>query len=86
MEEDLQKKVIEFKSGLVIVLLDPDNDSLILEIADKLPQDRQGLAVVWKNKTVNKILNNPKNLFIHNIVDRQDLIGEIFRFTYPKLN
>ncbi|KAL7295191.1 hypothetical protein TKK_0011497 [Trichogramma kaykai] len=72
--EDLQKFLVEYRSGSIVVLLDADYDTLVTEIAEKLPSDRQGMAVVWKNKHVS-IKNKPKNLAVHKTVDRQDLIG-----------
>ncbi|XP_016839145.1 UDP-glucuronosyltransferase 1-5 [Nasonia vitripennis] len=71
---DLQKELVEFRAGSVVVLLDKDYDVLIRAVAQKLPNDRQGLAVIWKNKHA-KMHNKPNNLFIHKDVDRQDLIG-----------
>lgn len=72
---DLQKELVEFRGGSVVVLLDKDYDVLIRAVAQKLPNDRQGLAVIWKNKHA-KMHNKPSNLFIHKDVDRQDLIGK----------
>jgi hypothetical protein len=57
------------------VLLDKDHDPLVRAIAEKLPHDRQGLAVIWKNKHA-RLHNKPHNLFIHKDIDRQDLIGK----------
>lgn len=67
---------MEHKLGTVVVLLDRNYESLVTELAKALPQGREGLAVVWRiNKETKTDL--PENLFIHNDVDRQDLIGKI---------
>lgn len=65
---------MEFRGGTIVILLDKEYESLVGDIVKKLPSDRQGLAVVWKNKHI-KLSNKPKNLFVHKNVDRQDLIG-----------
>lgn len=74
---DLQKELIELRSGTIVSLLDKDYEAMVIEIAERLPEDRQqGLAVVWKNKSIQlKDLGKPKNLFIHGDTDRQNLIG-----------
>lgn len=59
--------------GTVIALLDESYETLIRELAKKLPQDRQGLAVVWKVNKDN--VHIPANLYIRRNIDRQDLIG-----------
>ncbi|XP_015598027.1 UDP-glucuronosyltransferase 2B1 [Cephus cinctus] len=72
----LQKELIEFRLGTVAALLDENYEDLIVELAEKLPQGRQGQAIVWKRKNLK--LNNqeqPANLFIHSDVIRQDIIG-----------
>ncbi|XP_011498285.1 PREDICTED: UDP-glucuronosyltransferase 1-9-like [Ceratosolen solmsi marchali] len=71
---DIQKELVEFRAGTIVILLDQVHDSLVRAIAQKLPHDRQGLAVIWKNKSA-RLHNKPSNLFIHKDVDRQDLIG-----------
>lgn len=63
--------------GTIVVLLGENYKTLIRELATKLPQGREGQAVVWK---INKSDTNaavPENLFIHTDIDRQDLIGKI---------
>ncbi|XP_020282917.1 UDP-glucuronosyltransferase 2B30-like [Pseudomyrmex gracilis] len=70
---DLQKPLIEHRMGTVIALLDESYETLIRELAKKLPQDRQGLAVVWKVNRDNAHI--PANLYIRKNIDRQDLIG-----------
>lgn len=47
---------------------------MIQELAQTLPNDRQGFAFLWKNKNI-QLNDKPKNLFIHKNIDRQDLIG-----------
>lgn len=74
MPADLQKELVEFRGGTIVALLDKDHDPLIRAVAQKLPNDRQGMTVVWKNKHA-RVHNKPNNLFIHKDVDRQDLIG-----------
>lgn len=76
MQNDLHKALIEFRLGTVVVLLDENYETLIKELAWKLPQDKEGQAVVWKNmKWQNLNENLPENLFVHPRIDRQDLIG-----------
>ncbi|XP_076170555.1 UDP-glucuronosyltransferase 2B7 [Ptiloglossa arizonensis] len=73
---DLQKALIEFRLGTVVVLLDENYETLIRELAQELPQGRNGHAVVWKNrdwKSSDAAL--PENLFVRSTIDRQDLIG-----------
>lgn len=60
-----------------MALLDENYETLIKELAQKLPQGRQGQAVVWKNvKWQNSNDALPENLFIRSKTDRQDLIGK----------
>ncbi|XP_012262481.2 uncharacterized protein LOC105689782 [Athalia rosae] len=73
---DLQKELVEFRLGTIAVLLDEEYKNLIEEIARGLPQGRQGQAVAWKNKKMNYSSDQkPDNLFFHNEVIRQDVIG-----------
>lgn len=77
MPGDLQKALIEFRLGTVVVLLDENYETLIRELAQELPQGRNGHAVVWKNrdwKSSDAAL--PENLFVRSTIDRQDLIGK----------
>lgn len=76
LQNDLHKALIEFRLGTVVVLLDENYETLIKELAWKLPQGKEGQAVVWKNmKWQNLNENLPENLFVHPRIDRQDLIG-----------
>jgi len=61
--------------GTIVALLEENYETLIRELAKKLPQGREGQAVVWKSKSTN--VAAPENLFITEDVDRQDLIGNI---------
>ncbi|XP_014208984.1 UDP-glucuronosyltransferase 1-8-like [Copidosoma floridanum] len=72
---DLQKELIEFRTGTIAVLLDENYEALVYDLAQKLPNNRQGLAVMWKNKNTKSDKDKPSNLFIHRNVDRQDIIG-----------
>lgn len=63
--------------GTVVALLDENYETLIRELATKLPQGREGQAVVWKINKVDINVAVPENLFIHRDIDRQDLIGKI---------
>lgn len=54
------------------------------ELAKKLPQGRQGQALVWRQKNVT-IEKKPENLFVHDQVDRQDLTGEYYSSNFKKL-
>jgi len=73
--------LIEHRLGTIVALLDENYETLIRELAKKLPQGREGQAVVWR---INKNMNvaTSENLFIRSNVDRQDLIGEICKFIY----
>lgn len=63
--------------GTIVALLDENYETLIRELAQKLPQGREGQAVVWKNmKWQNPNNTLPENLFVHSRIDRQDLIGK----------
>jgi len=62
--------------GTIVALLEENYETLIRELAKKLPQGREGQAVVWKSKN-NTNVAAPENLFITEDVDRQDLIGNI---------
>lgn len=63
--------------GTIVALLDENYETLIRELAQKLPQGREGQAVVWKNmKWQNSNNALPENLFVHSKIDRQDLIGK----------
>ncbi|XP_015438206.1 PREDICTED: uncharacterized protein LOC107193316 [Dufourea novaeangliae] len=74
LQEDLHKSLIEFRLGTIVALLDKSYEKLIIELAQKLPQGRDGQAVVWKSMhRQSSVL--PKNLFVRLTDDRQDLIG-----------
>ncbi|XP_076623308.1 UDP-glucuronosyltransferase 2B19 [Colletes latitarsis] len=76
LQGDLHKSLIEFRMGTIVVLLDENYKTLIRELAQKLPQGRDGQAVVWKNmKWQTTDAAQPENLFVVATVDRQDLIG-----------
>lgn len=73
---ELQKSLIEHRLGSIVVLLDERYKPLIQQIAPKLPQGRQGQAIVWKTaESVEKEENLPENFYVWQNVDRQDLIG-----------
>ncbi|XP_011642023.1 UDP-glucuronosyltransferase 1-7C-like [Pogonomyrmex barbatus] len=74
LPENLQKSLVEYRTGTVVVLLEGNYGTLIRELAKKLPQGREGQAVIWKSKDDSSIAM-PENLFIDHTVDRQDLIG-----------
>lgn len=60
-------------------MLDKVYSTIVQELAQKLPQGRDGQAVVWKTRNVQiQDLASTPNLFIDTNVDRQDLIGENF--------
>lgn len=59
-----------------MALLDENYHTLIKELAEKLPQGRDGQALVWKNMKWQSTSNAMSdNLFIQSGIDRQDLIG-----------
>ncbi|XP_071553594.1 uncharacterized protein [Temnothorax nylanderi] len=74
LPENLHKSLVEYRTGTVVVLLEESYETLIRELAKKLPQGREGQAVVWKSKS-DTIAAAAENLFIDDDVDRQDLIG-----------
>lgn len=74
LPENLQKSLVEYRTGTIVVLLEENYETLIRELAKKLPQGREGQAVIWRNKS-NTNVARPENLFIDEDVDRQDLIG-----------
>lgn len=61
--------------GTIVALLEKNYDTLIRELAKKLPQGREGQALVWKSKSDTTVAA-PENLFVDEDVDRQDLIGK----------
>jgi len=67
--------LIEYRTGTIVALLEENYETLIQELAKKLPQGREGQAVIWKNKRNTNVA--PENLFIEEDVDRQDIIGKI---------
>ncbi|XP_076248837.1 UDP-glucuronosyltransferase 2A2 [Calliopsis andreniformis] len=76
LQGELHKALIEHRLGTIVVLLDENYETLIKELAQKLPQGREGQAVVWKNmKWQSTDVALPDNLFVHSTIDRQDLIG-----------
>lgn len=74
LPDDLQKELVELRSGTIVSLLDESHLNLMIELAKKLPQGRQGQALVWRQKNMT-LETKPENLFVHEKVDRQDLIG-----------
>lgn len=79
MPAELQKSLIEYRLGVIVVMLDKVYSTIVQELAQKLPQGRDGQAVVWKTRNVQiDDLASTPNLFIDTNVDRQDLIGENF--------
>lgn len=76
LQSDLHKSLIEFRLGTIAVLLDENYETLIKELARRLPQGRDGQAVVWKSaKSRSRTGSLPENLFVRPGIDRQDLIG-----------
>lgn len=75
LSKDLQKSMVEHRMGTIVALLDENYETLIQELAKKLPQGREGQAVVWKIVKHDTNVAVPENLFIHRDIDRQDLIG-----------
>ncbi|XP_015109949.1 UDP-glucuronosyltransferase 1-8 [Diachasma alloeum] len=75
LPSELQKELVEFRLGTIVVSLDKSHTDLIKSIAKRLPQGRRGQAVAWKSKNVRFTGGKPENLFVHSNVDRQDLIG-----------
>ncbi|EFN78957.1 UDP-glucuronosyltransferase 2A3 [Harpegnathos saltator] len=76
LPSDLQKSLITYKQGTIVVLLDNEYKTLVTELAKKLPKGREGQAVVWLiNKNDKIVLPDKENLFVHTDIDRQDLIG-----------
>lgn len=75
LPDNLQKNLIEFRLGTIVVLLDDTYAELIKGISRQLPQGRQGQAVIWKTKLTKFPTDKPDNLFLHSNVDRQDIIG-----------
>lgn len=69
--------MVEHRMGTIVALLDENYETLIQELAKKLPQGREGQAVVWKIVKHDTNVAVPENLFIHRDIDRQDLIGKI---------
>lgn len=74
LPENLQKSLVEYRMGTIVALLEKNYDTLIRELAKKLPQGREGQALVWKSKSDTTVAA-PENLFVDEDVDRQDLIG-----------
>lgn len=72
---DLQKSLIEHRLGTIVVLLDKNYETLIQNLAKKLPQGREGQAIVWRINKDETSIAAPENLFIRGDIDRQDLIG-----------
>lgn len=76
LQGDLHKPLIEHRQGTIVALLDENYETLIRELAEKLPQGREGQAVVWKNvKWQSSDAALPENLYVRSTIDRQDLIG-----------
>ncbi|KAL0122556.1 hypothetical protein PUN28_007334 [Cardiocondyla obscurior] len=74
LSEKLQKSLVEYRLGTIVVLLEERYETLVQELAKKLPQGREGQAVIWKSKSAPTDAAS-ENLFIDDNVDRQDLIG-----------
>nr|XP_003706617.1 PREDICTED: uncharacterized protein LOC100878353 [Megachile rotundata] len=76
LQGDLHKILLEYRLGTIVAFLDESYTTLIKELAEKLPQGREGQAVVWKNMNWQSSGSAmPDNLFIRSAIDRQDLIG-----------
>lgn len=69
--------MVEHRLGTIVALLDENYETLIQELAKKLPQGREGQAIVWRINKGDTNVALPENLFIREDIDRQDLIGEI---------
>lgn len=74
--------MIEHRLGTIVALLDENYETLVRELAKKLPQGREGQAVVWRINKDNMNVAAPENLFIRSNIDRQDLIGKTCKFIY----
>ncbi|XP_072767075.1 uncharacterized protein [Anoplolepis gracilipes] len=72
---DLQKLLVEHRMGTIVALLDENHETLIRELANKLPKGREGQAIVWRINKDDINVAVPENLFIRGDIDRQDLIG-----------
>lgn len=77
LPKDLQKSMVDHRQGTIIALLDDSSETLVIELAKKLPQGREGQAVLWMINKDGTNTDLPENLFIHSDIDRQDLIGKI---------
>lgn len=76
LPRELQDSLVQYKFGTVVAFLDENYQTLLYDLAKRLPQGVEGQAVVWKNKKVQKLSDDkPTNLFIAPQVERQDLIG-----------
>lgn len=82
LPEELQKELINFGLGTIMVTLEDNYSELIKGISRQLPQGRLGQAIAWKTKFSKFTNEKPENLFLHSSVDRQDLIGELFFLLY----
>ncbi|KAK0167975.1 hypothetical protein PV327_001821 [Microctonus hyperodae] len=71
----LQKDLVEYRLGTIVVTLDKEHKEIMEQLANRLPQGRQGQAVAWKSKEVKFTDKKTENIFIDSNVDRQDLIG-----------
>lgn len=68
---------MEHRLGTIVALLDESYGTLLRELAKKLPQGREGQAIVWMINKSDTNVAIPENLFIRGNIDRQDLIGKI---------
>lgn len=84
MPTTLQKDLVEYRLGTIVVTLDKEHKEIMEQLANRLPQGRQGQAVAWKSKDVKLTDKKTENIFIHSNVDRQDLIGlfNLINYTY----
>lgn len=82
LPSEIQKKLIEFKSGLIVVFLEKMYSKLVQELAQLIPGGRDGQAILWNVKDAN-LENIPENLFVYENIDRQDIVGkQLFKNVY----
>lgn len=76
LQTELQELLVEYRLGTIVATLDETYSDILTDLAKKLPQGREGQAILWKSKYQKKTdVPSPENLFIRSGVDRQDIIG-----------
>ncbi|XP_053971741.1 UDP-glucuronosyltransferase 2B19-like [Hylaeus volcanicus] len=75
LEGSVHELLLEFRQGTIVVLLDDNYEPLIRELVQKLPQNREGQAIIWKNAKFQSTDRVLQNYFVRTAIDRQDLIG-----------